>query len=213
MPVGALNVAVAALAAVTVALSMQIVGVLLIAALMVLPVSAAMNVAWSMWSALMLSIAAGLISVLAGLTLAYYADLPPGGTIVLVAAGFVLAATFAGRVRGVLAIPRALSAIFCRRSRSRRFVRSKQPGSDCLLALHHLLSSSTRIARDANDQLPADVQTVTSLCLRVREGYGRAVTRVPQWAEDDVSIERLCSGNAVAWGRRSPVVPVVGLPS
>jgi zinc transport system permease protein len=99
VPVTQLNVAVAALAAVTVALSMRIVGVLLIAALMVLPVSAAMRVAWSMRSALFLSVAGGLLSVLSGLTLAYYADLPPGGTIVLVAAGLVLAATFGGRLR------------------------------------------------------------------------------------------------------------------
>jgi zinc transport system permease protein len=95
VPVGVLNVAVAALAAVTVALSMRIVGVLLIAALMVLPVSAAMRLAWSMWSALVLSITAGLLAVLSGLSLAYYADLPPGATIVLVAAGsFVAASTF-----------------------------------------------------------------------------------------------------------------------
>jgi len=99
VPVTPLNVAVAALAAVTVALSMRIVGVLLIAALMVLPVSAAMRVAWSMRSALALSLAGGLVSVLCGLTLAYYADLPPGGTIVLVAAALVLAATFGGRLR------------------------------------------------------------------------------------------------------------------
>ena len=99
LPVGRLNIAVAGLAAVTVALSMRIVGVLLIAALMVLPVSAAMRVAWSMWSSLMLSIGIGLLSVLAGLTLAYYADLPPGGTIVLVAASLVLVATLVGRVR------------------------------------------------------------------------------------------------------------------
>jgi zinc transport system permease protein len=99
VPVAPLNVAVAALAAVTVALSMRVVGVLLIAALMVLPVSAAMRVAWSMRSALLLSVAAGLLSVLCGLTLAYYADLPPGGTIVLVAAALVLAATFGGQLR------------------------------------------------------------------------------------------------------------------
>jgi zinc transport system permease protein len=95
VPVSVLNVAVAALAAVTVALSMRIVGVLLIAALMVLPVSAAMRLAWSMWSALLLSITAGLISVVSGLSLAYYGDLPPGATIVLVAAGsFVAASVF-----------------------------------------------------------------------------------------------------------------------
>lgn len=95
VPVSALNVVVAALAALTVALSMQIVGVLLIAALMVLPVVAAMRVAWSMLSALALAMVIGVASVLAGLSVSYYADLPPGGTIVLLAAGsFVAAAGF-----------------------------------------------------------------------------------------------------------------------
>jgi zinc transport system permease protein len=84
VPVAALNVVLAVLAATTVALSMRIVGVLLIAALMVLPVIAASRVARSMRAALLLSIAIGLASVLAGLTLAYHADLPPGGTIVLI---------------------------------------------------------------------------------------------------------------------------------
>lgn len=99
VPVGLLNAAVAALAAVTVALSMRIVGVLLIAALMVLPVMAGSRVAWSMRSALLLSTAAGLLSVLSGLTVSYYADLPPGGTVVLAAATAVLAATLGSRLR------------------------------------------------------------------------------------------------------------------
>ncbi len=95
VPVGLLNVVLAALAALTVALSMQIVGVLLIAALMVLPVTAATRVGWSLASTLLLSIAIGLASVFLGLTTSYYADLPPGGTIVLVAAGAVVAAALA----------------------------------------------------------------------------------------------------------------------
>jgi zinc transport system permease protein len=99
VPVAALNIVVAALAAVTIALAMRVVGVLLIAALMVLPVSAAMRLAWSMWSTLLLSIAIGLVSVLSGLSLAYYADLPPGGTIVLVAAALVLMATLGSGLR------------------------------------------------------------------------------------------------------------------
>ena len=45
LPVGLLNVALAALAGVTVAVSMRIVGILLIAALMVLPVIAAGRIA------------------------------------------------------------------------------------------------------------------------------------------------------------------------
>jgi zinc transport system permease protein len=92
VPVGALNVVVAALAGVTVAVSMRVVGILLIAALMVLPVIAASRVARSMRGALLLSMAIGVTSAALGLTLAYYANLAPGGAIVLVAAGaFVLA--------------------------------------------------------------------------------------------------------------------------
>ncbi len=100
LPIGALNMTVAALAAVTVALSMRVVGILLVAALMVLPVSAASRIAWSMRSTFLLSIAIGLVSVLAGLTISYYADLPPGGTIVLVAAAAFGIGAAAGALRG-----------------------------------------------------------------------------------------------------------------
>jgi zinc transport system permease protein len=92
VPVGLLNIALAALAAVTIAVSMRIVGILLIAALMVLPVIAASRIAWSVRSAMLLAMAIGVGSVFAGLTISYYADLAPGGAIVLVAAGcFALA--------------------------------------------------------------------------------------------------------------------------
>jgi zinc transport system permease protein len=87
VPVVALNVLVAGLAGLTIGLSMQIVGILLIAALMVLPVIASGRVAWSMRSSILLAMGIGLASVFAGLTIAYYGDLPPGGAIVLVAAG------------------------------------------------------------------------------------------------------------------------------
>ncbi len=86
VPVAALNVLVAGLAGLTIGLSMQIVGILLIAALMVLPVIAAGRVAWSMRSSVLLAMGIGVASVFAGLTVAYYADLPPGGAIVLAAA-------------------------------------------------------------------------------------------------------------------------------
>ncbi|MGH2932777.1 MAG: metal ABC transporter permease [Gaiellaceae bacterium] len=99
VPIGLLNVLLAVLTALTVALSMRIVGILLIAALMVLPVIAAARVAWSMRSTILLSTAIGLGSVLTGLTVAYYADLPPGGTIVLAAAGAFLVASAIEAVR------------------------------------------------------------------------------------------------------------------
>jgi zinc transport system permease protein len=100
VPIGSLNFALAALTAVTVALSMRVVGILLVAALMVLPVSAAGRIAWSMRSTLVMSILIGLASALCGLTISYYADLPPGGTIVLVAAGSYLLALVVSAVRG-----------------------------------------------------------------------------------------------------------------
>jgi zinc transport system permease protein len=92
MPVKLLNLLIVVLTALTVAVSMRVVGILLIAALMVLPVMAATRVAWSMRSALSLAMVFGLASVLGGLTIAYYADMPPGGAIVLLAAvGFLVA--------------------------------------------------------------------------------------------------------------------------
>jgi len=100
LPVDRLNVLVAVLAAATVAVSMRIVGVLLVSALMVLPVIAAGRIARSMLQTLGIAVAAGLGSVLGGLTLSYYADLPPGGTIVLVAAGLFLVASVGGLVVG-----------------------------------------------------------------------------------------------------------------
>jgi zinc transport system permease protein len=99
VPVGALNVAVSALAGVTIAVSMRIVGILLIAALMVLPVIAASRVAWSLRSTMLLAMGVGLASVLAGLTVSYYADLAAGGAIVLIAAGAFVVASVARSLR------------------------------------------------------------------------------------------------------------------
>jgi zinc transport system permease protein len=99
LPVPVLNGVVSMLAALTIGISMRIVGILLIAALMVLPVIAAQRVGWSLRSTMGLSIALGLGSVLAGLTTSYYANLPPGGTIVLTATGLFLVAATVEAVR------------------------------------------------------------------------------------------------------------------
>ena len=100
VPVTLLNVVLAGLAGVTVAVSMRIVGILLIAALMVLPVVAAGRIAWSIRSTLLLAMATGVGSVIAGLAVAYYADLAPGGTVVLLAAGAALGAMAVDAARG-----------------------------------------------------------------------------------------------------------------
>jgi len=98
LPVASLNVVIAGLVGVTVGVSMRIVGVLLIAALMVLPVVAASRVARSLRGTLLLSMVIGVASAVVGLTVAYYANLAAGGTIVLVSAG---AATLAVLLRGL----------------------------------------------------------------------------------------------------------------
>jgi zinc transport system permease protein len=90
LPVSALNIALAALAGVTIAISMRVVGILLIAALMVLPVIAASRIAWSVVSTMILSMGIGVLAVAIGLTLSYSFNLAPGGAIVLAAAGFFL---------------------------------------------------------------------------------------------------------------------------
>jgi zinc transport system permease protein len=98
LPVASLNIVIAGLVGVTVGVSMRIVGVLLIAALMVLPVVAASRVARSLRGTLLLSMAIGVASAAVGLTVAYYANLAAGGTIVLVSAAV---ATLAVLSRGL----------------------------------------------------------------------------------------------------------------
>ena len=93
LPVDRLNLALAALAAVTVVAGMRIVGVLLVAALMALPVGAAQRMSSSFRGTLVRASAIGALSAVVGLAAARRWALAPGGTIVLVAAAaFVLAA-------------------------------------------------------------------------------------------------------------------------
>ena len=64
------------------------------------PANALLEATYVMRSTLVLSILIGLASSLAGLTVSYYADLPPGGTIVLVAAGVYVLALAGSALRG-----------------------------------------------------------------------------------------------------------------
>jgi zinc transport system permease protein len=102
VPVGRLNLIVAVLAAVTVASSIQTVGVLLIGALMVLPVMTSSLVAWSLRSTAVLGSLIGLAIAVVGLTLSYYANSAPGGTIALTASAVYLAVLVISLTRGTL---------------------------------------------------------------------------------------------------------------
>lgn len=71
--------------ALVIAASMRIVGILLVSSLMTLPVAASMRLAKGFKQAIFLSVAFGELSVMGGLFAAYYLDLAPGGTIVMLA--------------------------------------------------------------------------------------------------------------------------------
>ena len=74
------------LTAVTTVLSIRVVGILLITALIVLPVISAMQLARSMKQNLMYSIIIGNVSVVIGIIISFYLDLPPSSIIVLILA-------------------------------------------------------------------------------------------------------------------------------
>ncbi|WP_121640100.1 metal ABC transporter permease [Virgibacillus sp. Bac330] len=78
------------LTALVIAISMRIVGVLLVSALMTLPVAASMRFAKGFKQMVYLSIVFGEIAVIIGLITGYYLSIPPGGTIVLVSISLLL---------------------------------------------------------------------------------------------------------------------------
>ena len=83
VPVKLLNTLFMILIAITVSLSMRIVGGLLIASLISLPVASSLQLANSFKQTVIYSIIIALISVNAGLITSFYMDLAPGGTIIL----------------------------------------------------------------------------------------------------------------------------------
>jgi zinc transport system permease protein len=91
LPVGGANALLAVLTAVAVVAAMQVVGILLVAALMVLPVASAQLLAGSFSATLRSAVAVGVGSVVVGLAASRFWGLAPGGSIVLVAAAVFLA--------------------------------------------------------------------------------------------------------------------------
>jgi zinc transport system permease protein len=87
LPVGLVNAVLAVLIAVSVVAAMRIVGILLIAAMMVLPVASAQLLARSFSGTLRWSVALGVVSVVAGLAAARIWGLSSSGMIVLIGAG------------------------------------------------------------------------------------------------------------------------------
>lgn len=99
LPVRQINLLLMILASVTVALSMRVVGILMVGALMVIPVLSALQIAKSFKNTLAYSMIFSLIAVFAGLFASYYLNIIAGGAIVLVALILFIFALFFGKLR------------------------------------------------------------------------------------------------------------------
>lgn len=85
--------------ALVIAASMRIVGILLVSSLMTLPVAASIRIAKGFKQTILLSIIFGEVSVLGGLFTAYYLNLAPGGTIVMIAVAILIIAIFYKKIK------------------------------------------------------------------------------------------------------------------
>ena len=75
----------AVMAAVTVVVGMQVVGLLMVSAMMIVPIAAAQQLTRSFRATLVVGMVIGLCAALIGLVASFYVDVPPGPTIVLLA--------------------------------------------------------------------------------------------------------------------------------
>ncbi|MFC4493196.1 metal ABC transporter permease [Streptomyces ovatisporus] len=85
LPVRLLNLLLALTAAVTVTVAMRVVGLLLVSALMVIPVAAAQQATRGFAGTLGLSVLFGVAVTVSGTATSFYADVPPGASIVVLA--------------------------------------------------------------------------------------------------------------------------------
>ena len=100
VPVSALNAVLMVLTATAIGVGMQVVGILLVAALMVLPVGVARNLVNGFRNVVVAAAAIGAVSAFAGLVLSNTFDTAPSGTIVLVLIVAFAVSAFIGAVSG-----------------------------------------------------------------------------------------------------------------
>lgn len=80
---GGINTILTFLTALTVVLSVKMVGVMLVSALLILPAACALQIAKGFRMAILLGCSVSLVSVLTGITFSFFLDLPAGATIVV----------------------------------------------------------------------------------------------------------------------------------
>jgi zinc transport system permease protein len=104
LPVTALNIVLAMLTAVTVVVSMRVVGLLLISALMIIPNATAQLLGRSFRTSVRWAVLIGVCASVGGVIASFHAETPSGGTIVLLAIGaFVVVAAGTAAVARVRA--------------------------------------------------------------------------------------------------------------
>lgn len=100
LPVGALNLVVAVLAAVTITVAMRVVGVLLVSALMILPVAIAQHLTRSFSRTMYLAMGIGAVLTLAGVSITLTQNVQPGALIVVLGVfAYVATTVVTGLVR------------------------------------------------------------------------------------------------------------------
>ncbi|AJH77724.1 metal ABC transporter permease [Heyndrickxia coagulans] len=87
------------LIALVISAAMRIVGIMLVSALITLPVAASIRISRGFKQTILFSVLFGEISVLGGLVTAFYLNLPPGGTIVVISIAILLLAVYMKRFR------------------------------------------------------------------------------------------------------------------
>ncbi|HWQ61941.1 MAG TPA: metal ABC transporter permease [Negativicutes bacterium] len=97
--VGRLNLLFSVLTAMVVVVGMQVVGILLVSALMVIPVATAHLFRQGFRSTLLLAVLLSVLAVAGGLILAFQLDIAPGGTIVVTAVIMYLLFLLSGQLR------------------------------------------------------------------------------------------------------------------
>jgi zinc transport system permease protein len=90
IPVKAVNIYFTLMTALVIALSVRVVGALLISALMVIPAAVSLQLAKSFKSTFIIAVGVALFSVITGLYTSFIYDLAPGGTIVLIASAILM---------------------------------------------------------------------------------------------------------------------------
>lgn len=100
IPVKKINVLFTVMVAVTISLAMRIVGILMVSSLMIIPVAAALQLQGSFKKTFIFSLLFGLLSVMIGLTISFYASLAPGGTIVLTSLAILLSVLLFKKING-----------------------------------------------------------------------------------------------------------------